>query len=103
MPSWSGNIVLSDISGPFVGELVAVFHQVTPSHSWTVAPRDGASLPTVTPARQLRFYRLPDKDRGDQDLADTTCLREDKWRTVPTAVNKTLKPLPNTGYGKKKK
>lgn len=47
----------------------------------------------VTPGRQLHLYRLPDRDRGDQDLADTTCLREDQWRTVPKAVNKALRSL----------
>ena len=67
---------------------------MTPSHNWTVAPRvDSRDNPTVTPARQLHLYRLPDKDREDQDLADTTCLREDQWRTLPKAVNKTLKSL----------
>ena len=76
-----------------MGKLVAVFHQVTPGHSLTVAPRDGTTLPMATPARQLRVYRLPDKDRGDQDFADTTCLREDWWRTVPKAVNKALESL----------
>ena len=39
------------------------------------------------------LHRIPDRDREDQDLANTTCLREDQWRTVPKAVNKALKSL----------
>ena len=87
------SIVPPDISGPFVGKLVAVLHQVTRNHSWTVVPRENAPLPTVTPARQLHLYRIPDRDQEDQDLADTTCLQEDQRRAVPKAVNKALKSL----------
>ena len=39
-----GNIVPPDISGPFVGILVAVFRQATPSYSWTVVPREGSCI-----------------------------------------------------------
>ena len=88
-----GNIVPPDISGPSVGKLVAVFHQVAPTHSRTVVPRDGAPVPSVTPARQLHLYRLPDRDREDQYLADTTFLLEDQWRTVPKVANIALKSL----------
>ena len=92
----SGDITLPDISGPFVGKRVAVYHQVAHGHHWIAVPRHNVSFhdtPTVTPVRQLHLYRLPDKDRENQDLADTTCLQDDQWRTVPKAVNKVLKSL----------
>lgn len=85
-----GNIAPANISGPFVGKLVAVFHQVTPNHSWTVAPRENAPLPTfsTSQAAALLPHARPRPRRPRPRRYYVS-----QWRRVPKAVSKALKSL----------